>query len=59
MIERNASLESSWSMKLISVGLDLNRGILSELEEVINSEQLNTNRCPQPQSFVNRQYVHI
>ena len=35
LVEINTSLESSWSPIFISVGFDLNRGQLDELEQVI------------------------
>ena len=35
LVETNTSLETSWSPILISVGFDLNRGQLDELEQVI------------------------
>ena len=48
LIEINTSLESSWSMNLISVGLGSNRGILSELGQIIVCADNDTNRSLQP-----------
>ena len=44
MAETNTSLESSWSTKLISVGIVVNRGQLDELELVIDSAARSVNR---------------
>ena len=45
-IELNTSLERSWSTRLISVGLVVNRGIFDELEQVIDCAARSVNRFP-------------
>ena len=44
LVEKNTSLESSWSPILIYVGFDLNRGQLDELHQVIVGADIGANR---------------
>ena len=44
MVEINTSFESSWSTKVVSVGIVVNRGMFDMLEQVIDSAARSVNR---------------